>query len=382
MKTIALVELQEHQEVLFSLIDLLLEHQLDIKVFAPAQMQAELPLDWVKSEKLSWFSKSPGESIPSFITRHKVQIDRCDLVIFTTLVSDFAFFARQSFHGKTLLLIHKGHFFFAPHQHVQLRSFKDGLRWLRSTLRRDNFWRKKMLHNLDACTFLDAQIQTYLQPLVPDGVSVLPALPFTYYTPDAPVANTPLRLVVPGTVSALTRDFDLLFAALARIDAHLATPITLIFLGNAGTSSARPLFKLMAKHQLQKINIQTFSYVLSRMEYANHLQSADFLLLPLREEIRFGIIRERYGKTTISGGINDMLQFGKATLLPAFYPLHPALDALTQRYSGADELADLLREWVNQRTYLDRVNQPQHGLQIFSKERVVVQLMEVLSGLK
>ncbi|AEE48565.1 glycosyltransferase family 1 protein [Haliscomenobacter hydrossis] len=382
MKTIALVELQEHQEVLFGLIDLLLEHQLDIKVFAPAQMQAELPLDWVKSEKLSWFSKSPGGSIPSFITRYKAQIDRCDLVVFTTLVSDFAFFARQSFHGKTLLLIHKGHFFFAPHQHVQLRSFKDGLRWLRSTLRRDNFWRKKMLHNLDACAFLDAAIQTNLQPLVPDGLSVLPALRFTYYTQDAPVANIPLRLVVPGTVSASTRDFDLLFAALAQVDAHLVSPITLIFLGNAGTSSARPLFKLMAKHQLQKINIQTFSYVLSHVEYTSHLQSADFLLLPLREEIRFGIVWERYGKTTISGGINDMLHFGKAMLLPAFYPLHPALDALTQRYSNADELADFLQEWVHQRIYLDRVNQAQNGLLVFSKEQVAAQLMKVLSSVK
>lgn len=378
MKKIALLELQEHQEVLYGLIDLLLLQAVEIYVFAPAYMHEQLKPEWLENERLHWTSKLPEESIPQFIRRVKTQLDAVDLIVFTTLVNHFAFFAQQTFSPPTVLLIHKGNAFFASQSNLSIRNLKDVLRFLRSLWRREDFFRKKLLEKTSYSSFTDPLIEAYLQPLVPDFVKLLPALPFTYFTPISPQSNTPIQIVVPGTASALTRDFELLFSALQKADAQLNTAATLIFLGKASGSRARPFFDFVQNTCLQNIQIQTFSEILPEQEYQKKLQTADFLLLPLKEQIQFGTTREWYGKTSISGGINDLLRFGKPTLLPDFYPLDPALHNLSGRFHNAEDLADLLLKWVNERYYLSLAEQAPTLLATFTKAQRSHTLMEIL----
>ena len=378
MKKIALVELQEHQEVLYGLIDLLLLQPVEVYVFAPAYMQEQLKPEWVENERLHWISKLPEETIPQFIQQVKTQLDAVDLIVFTTLVKHFAFFAQQTFTPPTVLLIHKGNAFFAPQSNLDIRNFKDALRFLRSLWRREDFFREKLLKKTSYLSFTDPVIEAYMRPLIPPFCQLLPALPFTNYTPALPQSNAPIQIVVPGTVSALTRDFDLLFSALQKADAQLATTVELIFLGKASGPRARLFFDFVQNSRFQNINIQTFGSMLPEQDYQKKLQTADFLLLPLREQIQFGIIRERYGKTSISGGVNDMLRFGKPALVPDFYPLDPALQSLSQSFHDAESLADLLTKWVNERSYLPLAEQAPILLASFSKTKRSHALMEIL----
>ncbi len=378
MKKIALLELQEHQEVLYGLIDLLLMQAVEINVFAPAYMHEQLKPEWLENERLHWTSKPPQSSIPQFIHQVKPQLDAVDLIVFSTLVKHFAFFAQQTFTPPTILIIHKGNAFFAPQSNLSIRNIKDALRFLRSLWRRDDFFRKKLLGKTSYSSFTDPLIEAYMEPLVPPFVQLLSALPFAYFTPILPQSNTPIQIVVPGTVSVLTRDFELLFSALQKADAYLITAVTLTFLGNASGPRARPLFDLAQNNHFQNINIQTFVSVLPEQEYQKQLQLADFLLLPLREQIQFGTTREFYGKTSISGGINDLLRFGKPTLLPDFYPLDPALENLSGRFHNAEDLADLLLKWVNERYYLSLAEQAPTLLVAFTKAQRSHTLMEIL----
>lgn len=378
MKKIALLELQEHQEVLYGLIDLLLLQAVEIYVFAPAYMQEQLKPEWRENQRLHWISKPPQSSIPQFIRQEKAQLDAVDLIVVTTLVKHFAFFAQQTFTPPTVLLIHKGNAFFAPQSNLSIRNTKDGLRFLRRLWLREDFYRKKLLKKITYFSFTDPLIQEYMQPFLPSSYRFLPALPFVFFTLNSPSFNASIRIVVPGTVSALTRDFELLFSALQKADAQLATTIELIFLGNASGVRARPLFDFVQNHHFQNINIQTFSEMLPEQEYQKQIQTADFLLLPLREQIQFGIIREGYGKTSISGGISDMLRFGKPALLPAFYRLDPALQSLSQNFYDAETLADLLLKWVNERAYLALAEQAPTLLASFSKAQRSHALMEIL----
>lgn len=380
MRSIALVELQEHQEVLFGLIDLLRRQSVEIKVFSPTYMFEQWSVDWMTDSKLKRYPKFPKESIPAFITRNKRTIDDCEILIFTTLVSNFAFFAQQRFVPKTILLIHKGNFFFARSKSLQIRSFKDGLRWLRSVWLREGYFQRKMLQNFYGCAFLDPLVKEFMQPHLPANLRIID-LPSVYYSSVPAPLNPTAQIVVPGTVSALTRDFEILFAALKLVDGKLKQPIHLIFLGNAGTSRALVLLQLMGQQDFEQIHIQTFKSTIDESAYTAQLQQADFLILPFKASIQFGIFQEWYGKTTISGGINDMLRFGKPTLLPNFYPLHPALNQLTRRYQNANELAQLLLEWVNERAYLPIAERASTELEPFSKENTSKRLMEILKRL-
>ncbi len=378
MKKIALLELQEHQEVLYGLIDLLLMQAVEIFVFAPAYMYEQLKPEWLENERLHWNSKLPQESIPQFILRVKTQLDAVDLIVFTTLVNHFAFFARQIFTPPTVLLIHKGNAFFAPQPNLSIRGLKDFLRHLRKLWLQEDFYQKKLLKKITFLSFTDPLIQEYMLPFLPSSYRFLPALPFVFYTPNSPCFNDPIQIVVPGTVSVLTRDFELLFSALQKADAQLITAVELIFLGKASGSRARPLFDFVQNNHFQNINIQTFSEMLPEQEYQKKLQTADFLLLPLREQIQFGTTREWYGKTSISGGINDMLRLGKPALVPDFYPLDQTLQSLSGRFHNAESLADLLLKWVNERHYLSLAEQAPALLASFTKAQRSHTLMEIL----
>lgn len=379
MKKIALVELQEHQEVLFGLMDLLLLQAVELHVFAPQAMH----LEWNERapDQIKWHHKNNHEYIPTFIRKHQQQLNATDLIIFTTLISHFAFFSRQKFLPPTLLLIHKGNAFFAVQANLQIQSFKDGLRYLRRLWRREDFYQRKLLAQMTACSFTDDQIWEYMQAFMPADCSVLPALPLSYFECSVPVQNSPLRVVIPGTVSTFTRNYTLLFDALCRVDAQLTEPIKLIFLGKASGKKAKVFFEGVKNKTFQNIDIQIYTESIPLQAYQNALQQADFLILPLREQIRFGIIREYYGKTSISGGLNDMLRYGKPTLLPRFYPLTSPLDALTRRFETATELTDLLLAWVNEKEHQTIEKQAKDDLQVFAKIQQSERLMQILRSI-
>lgn len=379
MKKMALVELQEHQEVLFDLMDLLLLQEVELHIFAPQAMHQEW--ESAHQEQVIWYDKKEQESIPQFVQRNKKALDGLDLIIFTTLISHFSFFTQQKFRPSTLLLIHKGNAFFAPRANLQLQNFKDGLRYLRRLWQREDFYRQRFLSQVTACSFTDAGIQTYLQNAISAQYRILPALPFSYFERSEMGEQSPTCIVVPGTVSDFTRDYTLFFQALQKADAHLNQRAQVIFLGQANGKRAKVFFDLLEAQSFQNLSLQTYADPIPAQEYQQILQQSDFLILPLREQIRFGLIREYYGKTSISGGINDMLRYGKPTLLPAFYPLNPTLDQLTQRFQNATELADLLIQWINQRAYRILAGQAASQLAIYAKSQQSQRLWEILEPL-
>lgn len=376
MKKIALVELQEHQEVLFGLMELLLLQEVELHVFAPQAMHVE----WGEAaqNKIQWYDQNPQESIPAFVRRCKKQMDGVDLIIFTTLVSHFAFFFRQKFPPPTLLLIHKGNAFVNTQANLQIQGFKDVLRYLRRLWRREDFYQHKLLTQMTACSFINEQIREYLHAFIPADCSILPALPVSYFERSVSVQNTPLRILIPGTVSTFTRDYALLFDALHQADIQLTTSVKLIFLGKASGKRAKAFFEWVENQTFQNIDVQIYTELIPAQAYQTALQQADFLILPLRQQIRFGIIREYYGKTSISGGINDMLRYGKPTLLPRFYYLTPPVDALTRRFETAQELSDLCVKWVNKKEYQTIEKQAKDGLQVFDKIQQSERLMQIL----
>lgn len=380
MKKIALVELQEHQVVLFGLIDLLLMQTFEVEVFAPEYMWDQLWAEWKDNPKLTWHSKVEIESGPVFFQRNCEQINACDLIVFTTLVRDFDFFCQQKYLAPTILIVHKGNFFFAPHQNLRIQNFKDVLRYLRSIWKRDHFYRIKFQRVIDYCAFLDINIQQYMAPHIPAWVRLLPPIPFSYCDPVPIPAKDRIHVVLPGTVSSIKRNFKLLFEALKLADPLLDHEVDLIFLGNAGTKRARLMFNLLDQQPFKRLHIHTFLELVAEEEYTHHLKKADFLILPLQEELFFGLTKEYYGKTSISAGINDMLRFGKPALLPDFYPLEPALNELTQRFGRAEELAALLVEWVNERTYLSISKKACNELSGFSKAAMSERLMQILKS--
>lgn len=121
----------------------------------------------------------------------------------------------------------------------------------------------------------------------------------------------------------------------------------MIFLAQANGKRAKVFFDLIQAQSFQNLSIQTYTHLIPAQQYQHLLQESDFLILPLRQHIRFGLV----------------------------------LNQLTQRYHHATDLAEVLIQWINQRAYQILAEQAISQLTIFSKSQQSQRLWEILKPL-
>ncbi|MEM1322146.1 MAG: hypothetical protein AAGG75_17935, partial [Bacteroidota bacterium] len=353
MRTIGLIELYAHSEVLRTYLRVMRVAGFALKVFCSQVVAKDLQAE-------ATFQSTPHkimrdkESRPQFIRRCRTQLEQCDLLIFITLTSNFFFFSRLRLSPPQLLIIHNGYTFLSPCPNLHFRHpLTDRLRLLRQWLKGEWFFRQRMLRNMSYLSFPSPTLQIHLQQQgLLKSYSIGPVLPFGYYE-GSPQATPPKRLniVVPGAVSEEGRSYRDICDAIRRAVPRLKQPIRLILLGRVKEQPDEMLFALLEDCDRSLFELKYYEDLVPQEEFDRQLQQADFLLLPLKKHLQFGIIREYYGYSNISGGINDWLRFGHAAIISSHYPLEPALEKLCQRYRDRAELAELIVQWVNEKTY-------------------------------
>ena len=211
-------------------------------------------------------------------------------------------------------------------------------------------------------------------------------LPFALFegVPEIQRSQKPaLEIVIPGTLRGEGRDYQKVRAAFEHLAPGLQRPVKLIFLGGTKGNYAQKIIRDFQAIENDFFRIQYSPKFISQKEFDRQLRRADFLILPLKKDYQLGIIREIYGTTNISGGINDMIRFGIPTLITPDYPLESELSALVRRFDSAESLADLLKEWITRETYKKIREQAPELLEAYRIEKraaeVELALKQVLS---
>ena len=359
-KKIALIELHHHSEVLRTFAQLFLALNWQICILTNEQVRADLYE--LSGAPILWSLQKKGEKSAAFIQRQQTIVDDCQLAIFVTLVSEFSTLQTpiKSLTPKTILIIHNGNTFFAAPANLSISPTfpqigKDLAKMIFFYLAGQNRKRQAMLKAFDYLSLAAPSMMDHFykqQKSSFRNYQYIPPLPFAFFEglPEAR-NNSTIRIAIPGTLREEGRDYHKVLHAFQQLAPELETPVQLIFLGGAQSAYAQQLISKFQAIEQEHFKIKYTNQFIAQKDFDAQLRTIDFLILPLTKSYRLGIIREEYGHTNISGGINDMIRFGIPALISGNYPLTPALQQMTAAYDTTADLRDLLLQWLTQKDF-------------------------------
>ena len=364
-KRISIVELYHHHEVVRVLAKLL-STKYDVTIFAEKKV-----LNQLGNLSARYITKQTNETEKSFLRKHLHTMNQADIILFTTLVKFPKFYSQLSFRPTTLLLIHDGNYFLRPNQTIKIQNIKGALRWLKFKINREAYYRRRLLHHFSYITFADNFIAHTLSKEIKQlNINVLDALPLAYNEglSQKPKHNKPI-IVIPGSVNK-NRNYRLVYKAFQRIVSRIDNPIELVLLGNASSNFGQKIGALFHHLDPKRIKVTSFSSEISQEVYDEYLSKSSLAIIPIKQEFIGGIFKEEYGKTKITGSVNDVLRFGIPTLISHSYPT-PA--DLFIPFQNPEALATLILQWLD--------HQESFGLSFCSKDYSFQKMAKILSSI-
>lgn len=380
---LAFIELYGHSEVLFGVCQLLQNTNYQIEIYTHQAIQEEAYLI-DNQDNIKWIIQQKEQTIPQFLHSQQEQLERCETVFLLTVASDYRFFAHWKLATTQVLLVHNVNSFLQPRKAIKLPPFipdfgvlpnwqtlKNIPRLFWFYLRNEAKLRQQIINNADYITFPNWRLTQHSQSFFKEKNKILPPLPYVFYQEKPPPvrrSSERVEIVIPGTVTAAGRDYQLLNQALQRALQHFERPVQLTFLGKIQDEMAEHHVETITYWENENFKVLAFIDSLPQRLYDNLLCNADFLILPLKKHLQIGIFQEEYGVSNISGGINDAIIRNKSVLISASYPIPKGLEKQFFTYKDATTLADYLVQFVNQK--------PTAGYQLPAKERYNYQLIQ------
>ncbi len=187
-----------------------------------------------------------------------------------------------------------------------------------------------------------------------ENVAVLPFSMYDSELMDKSGENTRLRICIAGQVSAVRRDYASILSILERdTEGSLKDAFDWDFLGKVSTAEGGQDVVERAKPLIDKgYVIRTYPDFLSMKAFDDKLSRADIV---------FGnfILQQgatsHYGKSKESGVIFTMIKAAKIGIVPADYPLEPALKSSVLTFKSYAEAIKILLELRQNKAELNRL---------------------------
>ncbi len=338
-KKICLVELYNHHEVVQVLAQLFIALNYKVAVLAHQAV-----FDNLGEISIRPIIKPKSISEKKFMLDQMKELNQSDIVLFTTLVKHPKFYANLNFTTKTILLIHDGNYFFRPTKNINVTSFKDVLRWLKFKVFQEEKYRKKLLQHFSYITFADDFIASTLKQEIKNlDIQVLPALPLSFQKKLYQPNTHKTVIIIPGSIKSI-RNYNVILTAFQKIKTQIKKPVELVLLGSGHSTFGRKTIQAFSELENQYIQVKAQELPFAETEYNAYLSQAKFAIIPIQKQFKGGIFLEEYGKTKITGSVNDVVRYGTPTLTSYSYPLKK--DVHWQHFSNSDDLAPLILNWI------------------------------------
>lgn len=306
MKKIAYIEIDTHAEIAQSFIEIM-------------QGSKEFSVDYYFSKKIRDLVTENGETI--FLSDSSMIVDQLkgkkyDLIIIGTVHRYFTTFLTVTQKYNTSVITHNLNFTQSSKFNLIKSIFKEDIifrvkLWWKEGL----FYSSKVYRNAKNLLVLD-------QELASEKYIFLPL----FYTKNfQDPENKVLKIVIPGGVSQMRRDYKRVFSNIRKWENELkegsdldSKLIEFIFLGKAAGKELREIVDL--EKSLKYINITYFSERVSQHYFEKWMREADVLWCPIQQETEFFSQKEIYGTTKMTGNIGDAIKYGKLAVFPKNYP--------------------------------------------------------------
>lgn len=366
---LALIELYSHSEVLLACLRLNQFVGIDMDVYTTEAVSEELSgvVEWEEIDTQKKTLKNDNQSINNFLCQFEEKIVTYDLLIITTISSNFKTWNTiLSKAKKSILIIHNFNTFFYEKKKklplaLNFNSFLNVLRSVRAIFRNENWEKKELLENANWLLSLEGlDLNRLKEKNITYANKLRFELPICFSLPeiDSKKSNNDfVTITIPGSITDNGKEFVLIFNIFKKCISFFQSRVRLILLGSPkGVSGNRILekFKAMKNNML---DVVSFEKPIERIDFEEFLKQSDFMLLPIGKTYNFGRYFEEYSITSVSGTINDAILFKIPAIIPNHYFLKDDLKlSIFQAFNNELELENLLIDWVNNRTFSQNID--------------------------
>lgn len=335
VRTLSILELYEHIEIVeYMLLAAPVEYELRLYILPEVRTQLDASL----LEKCT-VNSHPNKIV--LVNQLCLEADEYTRTIVLTRNIDYRIFSPVfNLALKPILFVHDSRFGFASSAILDY-SWRSRLRrlkwkfqgaWPRSLLSEEKDWAGFVVSTSKAADFLSRNGEE--RPVLSIPFAVWPE----QYEALVSGKRHPLKVVVPGSVDPLHRDYELIadsFRMYAGAPLELSIPG--IIRGKGGEEALRIISEsLPAQVKFSGSSRQNVLY------YQNELRDADFLLLPIRRVVKYATQFEFAGVTKGIGAIEDQIRYGKRALISSDVPSWSDLSSWQIRFGNALDLQNAL----------------------------------------
>jgi hypothetical protein len=383
---VTIIELDYHAEVLQNFLALLKPLPVEVEVVTIKRVWERVVVDDFRGKV---HVLEAAREVRRLFRAREAIYQEADVVVFNTLNAECRFFNSLRFASPVVARVHNSNTFFLPlskSYHPKWSAFylwKDFSHFVRKTIfELDAHYRGRFLKKVNFFSFISEEMIDYaLANNFLDEERILqPPIPSGYYQggSQASPARQEVHLSIIGGVDQRRRDYQLVVEALPRVLDQTDTPIHLHLLGKATGGYARDIVQKFRALEGDKFTLSYYENFVPQEVFDETVAKTSFLLSPIYERTRHTVYSEYYGKTKISGSVNDMIKYGVPSILPAFYPVPRALTFATEQFElTSEDLARAMIKCVNTPHLSSSKNHEKWNH--FAYERMAEKLMEGLT---
>ena len=342
-----------HNEVLEAYVHHASKISAKIVLFTHA-FQWEQAEAWRHLPNLDWVIKDKTTKWVEFFSRQNHMLRSLEWLITTSLPDHPEDTDELHFPCPAWLVIHNAMYSLGQgHRKFYMgRNFvKDTLKIFRYQISNDKVKHQQCLAAFENIIFPSTAVREYCQKLGLIKSATSAVIPFYYQKKVIRnISTTRFTLVVPGSVHPDIRDYGLLAEILPDIIRKALLPVTLVFLGKIKDKSALKWIKKIKKLESGNFQFQYFYEFIPQDLFEKYMGEADLVVAPLHKETRYDAIEERFGFTTESGNVADIISCQLPGVVPAFYPLPAFVQNNLDRYRDAPSLTEIILEKIRLKT--------------------------------
>jgi len=378
MKTVALVELEYHNEVLRSFLLQLLSQEIDVIVFTTEFNYNQIQ-DLQKEQKIHWVLKGNNESRYNFLINALItNVNSWIFIGFDTITKQFD---ELNIPHNAHYVIHDLNTSVRPKEYIQLslnplKYLKERIKYLQFILRKEAEHQRSFLSKFTSLLVPSQSVLDYAKNNIKSNFRFQCSM-FTLneFEVKEMISET-IRIVIPGSIDFNRRNYDEVYLSFEKIGGLFKRKVELVFLGS--TKSSTPNRFLNKFENIPNLQIKTFDKFINQSEFDNEMSKAHFLILPIQRMFKYKIFIEERSKTCVSGNINDMVRFAKPSLIPSYYELDKNLESSCKRYQSVEELQKLILLWVNDLEYTKLYKNIDQSIKEFQADKLGKHLIETI----
>ena len=359
---VSIIELHSHPEVIKNLFNLLSFSREQFCIYTLASLWDKTGIE-KKTDNINVSLQTGGESKYQFLKRVRDEINSSDLVFINTIQFDYRLYALQNFIPPIVLRVHNLNSTFRPFysflKSAWLFDLKFQFIYISKYLiwRRNWYFQRKFIKSVSKFNFPSSTLSRFAIEkcmVSPEKVG-RPLIPFTAsfrYSSLYHIDQDRVLISIIGAVEKRRRNYSIVLDSFKELVKNLKRPVSLAFLGRTSSGYGNRMIDEFRKLENDFFKIISYSAFVPVSEFDDMMHKTHFIIIPAVEKIKTINSLEYYGKTKISGNINDIIEYGKAAILPDHYPVDEELQPIIASYSKMKSLTDILTYWITEQPYL------------------------------